>query len=71
MVCMKDSFGERLRYLREEKGVGQVQMAKDIDVGKSVISARELDKCEPTLGNLVRLAEYFDVSLDWLAGLVS
>lgn len=71
MVCMKDSFGERLRYLREEKGVGQVQMAKDIDVGKSVISARELDKCEPTLGNLVRLAEYFGVSLDWLAGLVS
>lgn len=46
-------------------------MAKDIDVGKSVISARELDKCEPTLGNLVRLAEYFGVSLDWLAGLVS
>ncbi len=46
-------------------------MAKDIDVGKSVISAWELDKCEPTLGNLVRLAEYFDVSLDWLAGLVS
>ena len=38
MVCMKDSFGERLRYLREEKGVGQVQMAKDIDVGKSVIT---------------------------------
>lgn len=71
MVCMKESFGERLRYLREEKGVGQVQMAKDIDVGKSVISARELDKCEPTLGNLVRLAEYFGVSLDWLAGLVS
>lgn len=68
---MKESFGERLRYLREEKGVGQVQMAKDIDVGKSVISARELDKCEPPLGNLVRLAEYFDVSLDWLAGLVS
>ena len=70
MVCMKESFGERLRYLREEKGVGQVQMARDIDVGKSVISAWELDKCEPTLGNLVRLAEYFDVSLDWLAGLV-
>lgn len=62
-------FGERLRGLRVEKGLGQIQLAKAIDVGKSVVSLWELDKCEPTLSKLIALARFFDVSLDYLAGL--
>ena len=61
--------GERLRILRAEKGVGQIQLAKELDVGKSVISLWELDKCEPTLSKLVSMAKYFGVSIDYLAGL--
>ncbi|MDE6398650.1 MAG: helix-turn-helix domain-containing protein [Clostridiales bacterium] len=62
-------FGERLRNLRIERGVGQIRLAKEIDVGKSVMSLWELDKCEPTLSKLIALARYFEVSLDYLAGL--
>ena len=62
-------FGERLRALRNEKGIGQIRLAKDIDVGKSIVSLWEQDKCEPTLSRLVALSRYFDVSLDYLAGL--
>lgn len=62
-------FGERLRALRAERGVGQIALAKEIDVGKSVISLWERDECEPTLSKLVALAEYFGVSVDYLAGL--
>ncbi|WP_251545939.1 helix-turn-helix domain-containing protein [Pumilibacter intestinalis] len=62
-------FGERLRVLRAEKGVGQIQLAKELDVGKSVISLWELDKCEPTLSKLISMAKYFGVSIDYLAGL--
>lgn len=62
-------FGERLRNLRQEKGIGQIQLAKEIDVGKSIISLWELDKCEPTLSKLIALSNYFGVSIDYLAGL--
>ena len=63
-----ETFGERLRALRIEKDIGQVRLAKELQVGKSVISLWELDRCEPTLSKLVVIAEYFDVSIDYLAG---
>ncbi len=66
---MENVFGERLRALRQEKGIGQVQLAKDLDVGKSIISLWEIGRCEPTLSRLVSIAQYFHVSIDYLAGL--
>ena len=64
-----DSFGERLRALRQEKEIGQGQLAKEVNVGKSIISLWEQNKCEPTLSNLAALARFFNVSIDYLAGL--
>ena len=66
---MDATFGERLRELRKEAGLGQITLAEKLGVGKSVISLWELNKCEPTLSNLISIARFFDVSLDWLAGL--
>ncbi len=66
---MENKFGERLRSLRQEKGIGQVALAREIDVGKSIISQWELGRCEPTLSKLIALAAYFGVSIDYLAGL--
>lgn len=64
-----EGFGEKLRTLRQEKGIGQIQLAKEIDVGKSIISLWEQDKCEPTLSKLVAIAKFFGTSIDYLAGL--
>lgn len=64
-----ENFGERLRALRQERHIGQVQLAKELDVGKSVISLWELNKCEPTLSKLVAMAKFFGVTIDYLAGL--
>lgn len=64
-----ETFGERLKELRKERGYGQIQLAKEIGVGKSVISLWELNRCEPTLSNLIKLSLYFNVSIDYLAGL--
>ncbi len=66
---MKEVFSERLRELRQERGLGQIQLAKELDVGKSVISLWELGKCEPTLSKLIAMARFFGVSIDYLAGL--
>ena len=66
---MNTEFCERLKELRLERGMGQVQLAKALDVGKSVISLWELGKCEPTLSKLVAMARFFGVSIDYRAGL--
>lgn len=62
-------FAERLRELRKERGIGQIGLAKELDVGKSVVSLWELGKCEPTLSKLIAMARFFGVSIDYLAGL--
>ena len=66
---MNTEFCERLKELRLERGMGQVQLAKALDVGKSVISLWELGKCEPTLSKLVAMARFFFFFFDYLAGL--
>ena len=64
-----ENFGERLKSLRQEKGLGQIALAKELEVGKSVISLWELNKSDPTLSNLIKIAKFFGVSIDYLAGL--
>ncbi len=68
---MENVFGERLRALRQERGIGQIQLAKELDVGKSIISLWEIGRCEPTLSKLIAISQYFHVSIDYLAGLES
>lgn len=66
---MNNVFGERLRELRRERNIGQIQLAKELDVGKSIISLWETGQCEPTLSKLVAISRFFGVSIDYLAGL--
>ena len=64
-----ETFGERLLELRKEKGLSQIDRAKQLSVGKSIISLWEKNECEPTLSRLISIAKFFDVSIDFLAGL--
>ena len=66
---MGNVFSERLKMLRNERQIGQIQLAKEIDAGKSTVSQWETGQCEPTLSKLVALSKYFGVSIDYLAGL--
>lgn len=61
-------FGERLKELRAGKGLTQKQLAEAMSVSGNTVHAWESDKQEPSLAALVRLAEYFDVSADFLLG---
>lgn len=62
-------FCERLKYLRKEKGIGQTELAELCEVSKGIISLWENGLREPTMGNLIKLAKIFDVSVDYLVGL--
>lgn len=66
---MKNIFGERLKELRLENEIGQVKLAEDLNVSKGIISLWENGLREPKLSNLVSLVQYFQVSIDYLAGL--
>ena len=66
---MENIFAEKLKELRIEKGVGQVELAKAINVSKGIISLWENGLREPKLSNLIELAIFFEVSLDYLVGL--
>ena len=64
-----NKFSERLKELRLEKEIGQIALAKQLSVSKGIISLWENGLREPTLSNLISLAKFFEVSLDYLAGL--
>ena len=66
---MENIFFERLKELRAEKGVGQVELATQINVSKGIISLWENGLREPKLSNLIVLARFFEVSIDYLVGL--
>lgn len=66
-----NEFGERLKELRKERGLGQIALAQKLGVGKSIISLWETGACEPTLSNLIKISKFFGVSIDYLAGLES
>ncbi len=61
-------FGERLKELRQENGIGKVELAKKINVSKGIISFWENGLREPTMSNLISLADFFGVTLDYLVG---
>ncbi len=65
---MENNFADRLKELRTEKGIGQVELSRAVGVSKGVISLWENGLREPRLSNMIALARYFKVTLDYLAG---
>ena len=59
-------FSERLRKLRIQKGISQVQLAKQINTNNNYISKYERGDAIPEVKNLKALAEALDVSVDYL-----
>ncbi len=62
------SFGNRLRQLREDRGLSQLDLSKHLNIANSTLSLYEAGKREPDYDTLQRLADYFDVSTDYLLG---
>ena len=60
--------GERLRSLRESVKLSQTKLAKEFDTSQSAIARYELDQAIPTPEILLKYADYFDVSMDYIFG---
>ena len=61
-------FAERLKALRKNKGVTQKQLSTSINVTERAVVAYESGKSKPAFDVINSLADYFDVSTDYLLG---
>ena len=67
-MAYQNKFKDNLKMLRQEKKLGQVELAKIIGVSKGIISLWENGLREPNLYSLITLAKFFDISIDELVG---
>lgn len=62
------TFGERLKDLRKKRSLTQSQLGDKLNVTKASISGYENDTRSPDRETLVKIAEIFNVSTDYLLG---
>ena len=61
-------FAERLKELRKDKNMTQVQLAEELGVSKGTIAMWEIGKREPNFETLNRLSDIFDKRIDYILG---
>lgn len=61
-------FATQLKAIRKSKGVTQKQLAAAIGASERGIQSYEIGERKPAFDQLLALADYFDVSLDYLVG---
>lgn len=65
---MKEILAKRLKECRKAKGLTQMQVATYCDITEKAYQNYELMTREPKLEILVRIADLYQVSLDYLTG---
>jgi len=61
-------FNERLKLLRSEKKFTQDTTAKELNMPVRSYQRLELDGSKTHYDTLLKIADYYDVSVDWLMG---
>lgn len=62
------SLGKRIAELRKERGMEQAQLAKKLNIATSTLGMWETDKRKPNTEAIVSIAQFFQVSTDYLLG---
>ena len=62
------TFSEISKSLRKEKNLSQMQLAEALQVSKACISMIEIGKNDPTANTLLKYANFFECSADYLLG---
>ena len=58
----------RLKELRKSRNISQIKLAIDLNMNQNSISRYETGEREADYATLIALADYFDVSIDYLLG---
>ena len=63
-----NSFNNKLRNLRVSNGITQKQLAKQINIQPNSVQRLEYGTAQPSQKTITAIADYFDVSIDYLVG---
>ncbi len=58
------SFSDNLKILRKERKIGQQELATKLNVSSKTISHWETGYTEPSIAQLIALANFFDLNID-------
>ncbi len=56
----------RIKELRKSKRISQIKLGIDLNMSQNTISRYETGEREPSISDLIRIADYFGVSVDYL-----
>lgn len=59
-------FLKGLKFIRKQRNLNQQKVAIDLNISREALSHYENGKREPSLDMLVKMSEYFNVSIDFL-----
>ena len=65
---MTDGFSRRLRILRERRRLSRLALGELCGLSKDIIRKYECGERKPSVNSLQALADFFDVSTDYLLG---
>lgn len=63
------NFGDKLKTFRTNAGMSQTELAKRLNISKSVVSYYEKAERSPSPDVLIKLADIFHVSTDYMLGI--
>lgn len=63
---MKTQFGSNIKKLREQHNLNQEELGNIVGVSDKTVSSWEINRTEPKMGIVQKLADYFNVSTDYL-----
>ena len=66
---MKNKFANKLKELREESSLSQLELGKILNVTQAGVAKWEAGTREPGLDMLIIIAQFFNVTIDYLLGL--
>lgn len=64
----KEVFKIRIKAIRDDLGLSQITVSKETGIHQSYLSKYENGTLEPSIEQLGILANYYQVSVDWLIG---
>ena len=56
----------RLKEIRKRKGISQLKLAMDLHMNQNTVSRYETGEREPGINELIKIADYFNISIDYL-----
>lgn len=63
-----ESFPSKLKAARDQTGLSQRDVAKELNISQPTITSYETGRTQPDIETLGRLIDFYNISADWLIG---